>query len=215
MIKRLIFDIDDTLIPSDSYKVAITKTLKYFGIYSEENYKAFCDIGTICEKMYNCYEKKKYLALLNKSLSSSLDESFFDVHFKNLEDTAPNDNEKIRHVIEKLHEKYELVLLSNYFESAQRRRLARGHLSEYFEEYYGEVVTKPNREVFIAACGNHEPSECVMIGDNPITDIEAAIDCGLKAIFVKGKNGRDLDFCPTISTVEELTEKVIESLNDR
>lgn len=39
---------------------------------------------------------------------------------------------------------YELVLLSNYFEESQRNRLTAMRINDYFSEYYGEKIIKPN-----------------------------------------------------------------------
>ena len=57
----------------------------------------------------------------------------------------------INWINEKLSKKYELVLLSNYFEKSQRGRLEHIGIDKYFTEYYGEKICKPNRQAFLDA----------------------------------------------------------------
>ena len=75
-----------------------------------------------------------------------------DTFFRNLGLYAiPDDNKKLIETIKKLSKKYELVLLSNYFEKSQRGRLEHIGIDKYFTEYYGEKICKPNRQAFVDA----------------------------------------------------------------
>lgn len=59
MIKRIIFDIDGTLIRNVNFVDAIIKTLEEYHIYSEENLENFLkSIGTY-EENYTSYTKRK------------------------------------------------------------------------------------------------------------------------------------------------------------
>ena len=51
-------------------------------------------------------------------------------------------------------------------------------------------VSKPNKKIFEIACEktNSKPEECIMVGDKYGTDIEEALNAGLKAIWVDRKN---------------------------
>lgn len=53
MIKRLIFDVDGTLINMQDFTSCIEKTLKKLNIYSEENVKHFLEGMFSYEKYYN------------------------------------------------------------------------------------------------------------------------------------------------------------------
>ena len=44
-------------------------------------------------------------------------------------------------------------------------------IGKYFSECYGEKLIKPNKQAYLSACGNKNPSECVMIGDDIYLDI--------------------------------------------
>ena len=60
----------------------------------------------------------------------------------------PDDNQELIETIDQLSRKYELVLLSNYFEKSQRGRLEHIGIDKYFSEYYGEKICKPDRQAY-------------------------------------------------------------------
>ena len=152
MIKRLIFDIDGTLITGVSFDKAIKNSLLEHGLFSEENKQKFiCAISTY-ENNHSEYEQKQYLQYFSQVLGYQLDKEFLDTFFRNLGLYAiPDNNKELIETIEKLSKKYELVLLSNYFEKSQRGRLKHIGIDKYFTEYYGEKICKPNRQAFFDA----------------------------------------------------------------
>ena len=84
MIKRLIFDIDGTLVTGINFDKAITKTLLKYNIFSEENKQKFFDAMITYEDNYNEYEKNQYTQYFSKVLGYQFDNDFLDIHFKNL-----------------------------------------------------------------------------------------------------------------------------------
>lgn len=211
MIKRLIFDIDGTLITGVSFDKAIKSTLEKVGVFSEENVqKCITAIGTY-ETVNGSYQREKYLRHFSDALGIELDEEFLYGFFGNLARFAvPEDSSELLKMLDNLSKKYELVLLSNYFEQSQRGRLERIGVNGYFSEYYGEKVCKPDRQVYLDAIGKHKPSECIMIGDNLDLDIIAAKKCGLNTIWINEK-GILQNRVRTVSVrrVTEIDEKLI------
>lgn len=152
MIKRLIFDIDGTLITGVSFDEAIKNSLLEQWFFSEENKQKFIYAISTYENNHSEYEPKQYLQYFSQVLGYQLDKDFLDTFFRNLGLYAiPDDNKKLIETIEKLSKKYELVLLSNYFEKSQRGRLEHIGIDKYFTEYYGEKICKPNRQAFVDA----------------------------------------------------------------
>lgn len=82
---------------------------------------------------------------------------------------------------------YELVLLSNFFEASQRNRLKEMGINDFFIEYYGESIIKPYNEAYQNAAGVHKPSECIIIGDNKLLDIDIPKKLGFNTIYVHKK----------------------------
>ena len=201
MIKRIIFDIDNTIIKNVDLKKAISNTLKEFNI--NDKTEIFTSNIIEYEKKYNKYDKKLYLDFFSEKLNEKLSEEFLNKLFNNLKECVPKDNKKIKEVLNNLKD-YELVLLSNYFEFSQRNRLKKMKINDYFTEYYGENITKPNKEAYLQAKGKHKEEECVIIGDNLEYDIEVPKRLGFKTIYINDD--------AKIKSIEELTKEIIENI---
>ena len=153
MIKRLIFEIDGTLITGVTFDEAIKNSLMAHGLFSEENLQKYINaISTYEDENYQ-YEEKKYLQHFSHALGTKIDKDFLNIHFKNLEIYAVPDeiNKELISTIEQLCKKYELVILTNYFEQPQKNRLKKIGISDYFSEFYGEKVIKPYKQAFLDA----------------------------------------------------------------
>ena len=89
-----------------------------------------------------------------------------------------------------LNEKYELVVLTNWFSNSQINILKKLGILHYFNEIIGtdQVLNKPNKEAFLKACGNYKIEECLMIGDNFDIDILGAYSAGMDAIWYNPKH---------------------------
>ena len=92
-------------------------------------------------------------------------------------------------VLEALHPKYRVAILTNGFQVVQRGRLARSTISPYIAEIIiSEEIgfAKPAKEFFdvaLARLGHPSPREALMIGDGWTTDILGAIQHGLDACW--------------------------------
>ena len=203
MIHRIIFDVDGTLINGVNFSPYVTNALKRFGIDDLERTKKFLLSIKEYEKMYDSYDRILYLNFFSEKLGCKLDNYFLEIFFEELKKAIPKDNEKIKTVLSELND-YELVLLSNYFEESQRNRLNAMGINDYFIEYYGEKVIKPNELAYRQAQGKYKPSECVIIGDDKLLDIDVPRSLGFKTIYVN-ENG-------DIKRIEELTPRLIKEL---
>ena len=203
MIKRIIFDIDGTLITGVDFSSYVANTLKKYGIEDVEKTKQFLLNIKEYEKTYNSYDRNLYLKFFGDKLGCELDNHFLEIFFQELRKAIPENAEKIKSMLAAMNE-YELVLLSNYFEESQRNRLTAMGINDYFSEYYGESIIKPNELAYRQALGIYQPSECVIIGDDKRLDIDVPKSLGFKTIYVN-ENG-------DIKRVEELSPKLIKKL---
>lgn len=213
MIKRLIFDVDGTLINGVNFIKPIEATLKRLNIYKESNVKSFLEAISTYEKSHNNYNKKDYIKHFENYLGTKLDDKFINIFFEELKKCVPQDTIKLKETIEVLASKYELVLLTNYFKESQLNRLNTMGIGHLFLECFGEQLIKPNNGIYLKACGSHQPCECVMIGDDLYLDIEKAKENGLNTIFVNSKNQKvdNLDLC-IINNIEDISNELIESI---
>ncbi len=93
-------------------------------------------------------------------------------------------------LLEYLHGKgYELNVLSNGFKGVQEKKLEAGGMKRYITHVILSEdcgVTKPRPGIYeyaTAQCGC-VPSETVMIGDDPVTDIPGAVNAGWLTIYL-------------------------------
>ncbi len=95
-------------------------------------------------------------------------------------------------ILERLSQKYKLVLLSNTAEKEGKEVIERFGLKKYFDEIIlsGSVgLAKPDPRIFelVLEKMNVKPEQVLMVGDNLNTDIIPARNLGMKGILVDTK----------------------------
>ena len=192
MIKRLIFDLDNTLITWEKeYDNIIKKVLDDLGY---ENTQELSDqinkIELEYEKDRRYFNKEEMLKFFNEKLDQKLPETFIDQWLKLLPNCVPDKLPKEDYeTLEYLSKKYELVILTNWFGISQVERLKKVDILKYFKEIYdAEKYAKPYKESFYQAMGDKNADECAVIGDDIIMDIQAAKNVGIKNLVWKDNN---------------------------
>ncbi len=206
MIKRLIFDVDNTLIPwEDKYWYSLNETLIYFEIEpKKELVNKLIEAVDNYESEYNTYNLKTMKDIMEKYSGIKLPNNFVYRWTIFLRKCTPDTFDyKLIDTLEYLKSKYDLVVLTNWFTTQQSIRLKRYGILKYFTKVYGtdNMLNKPNKETFIESCLPYKPEECIFIGDTYDVDINGAIDAGLKAIYLTKNDKKD---CTIISNLYEL-----------
>lgn len=207
MKKRLIFDVDDTLIPweKEYYKI-LKKTLKQnnikLGIFRFIKTLKAIELYENTHERWNVEEVKETLAKVTKIDIDDEKVLFFSEWLKNC--VINKASKELHDVLKYLQKKYELVILSNSIKEIQEERLKRFGIHKYFTKIYcGDEVMKPNPKSYKKAMGKNKPSECVIIGDNLNFDVITPSELGIMPIYVnKKKHQKYL----TIKDVCELKE---------
>jgi YjjG family noncanonical pyrimidine nucleotidase len=97
-----------------------------------------------------------------------------------------------REVLEYLHTRYAMTIVTNGFEEVQSKKIESAGINHFFRY----VVTsqragskKPSAEIFQFALqhSGHSASEAVMIGDNLLTDMAGAMAAGVDTIYYNPK----------------------------
>lgn len=210
MIKRLIFDVDNTLIPwEDKYWNTLNETLIYFEIEpKEELVNKLIEAVDNYELEYNTYNLITMKNIMEKYAGIKLPNNFVYKWTINLRKCTPDKfDDKLIDTLEYLKSKYDLVVLTNWFTTQQAARLKRYGILKYFVKVYGtdNMLNKPNKETFIQACMPYKPEECIFIGDSYNVDIKGSINAGLKAIYLTNKNEKK-DNCIVINSIYELKD---------
>lgn len=113
-------------------------------------------------------------------------------------------------LLEHLHGRIPMVLLTNGLSAVQRSRFARAGVSDYFagiviSEEVG--VQKPEPAVFAIAL-SHAPGadRAIMVGDNLYSDVQGALNAGIDACWFNFRGmAADPEVTPTF-TVRSLAE---------
>lgn len=208
MIKRILFDLDNTLFPFlEEYWDSLTDALIEEHLQSDQKIQTQLKENVRqYENEYSMYTKEDMLAILDRNLPFRLPETFVDTWIKHLSRCYPKNTESTKDVLRYLSQKYELVVLTNWFTEQQSARLKGAELDIYFDEIIGtdQVLNKPNKEAFLKGCGKYKPEECIMIGDNLEGDILGALHAGLQGIYLN-KTDKKTKY-KEIESLEELKE---------
>ena len=188
MIKRLIFDLDNTLITwVDKYDEALKDTLIKYNIdFDYHVLTKSIDEYDYNSEIYNSYDLIDYI---NTKHNLNITIDFINDWLCEL-GTKGDVSKEVVKLLEYLSSKYELVVLTSWEGKCQTDRLKHAGIFKYFKNVYGgEVIKKPNKEAFIKAMGPYDISECIMVGDSMKFDIEPANELGIKTYMV----GSDID----------------------
>ena len=205
MIRRIIFDIDDTLIPFpkefiDGYKSVLDRY--NLDIEPSKLYEIIGEYETSGE--YEYYNKEDLLNLINKRLNINLNNDFIDDFFNMYNKLVSRIDDDLIDTLKYLKSKYELVTLSNWFTDSQEERLKCAGIYKYFDKVYGTdiVPMKPRKESYIKASDNRNLSECLMIGDNYEMDIKVPLELGMNVYQLTNK---DTNY-PSIKKISDLKD---------
>ena len=207
MIKKIIFDVDNTLIKWDKkYWYSLNKTLEYFNIkYNDETVNKLIKAVDDYEIRYDTYKIEYMINMMEEYTNINLPDNFVDIWLSFLEECVPKkeDNNLIK-TLEYLQEKYELVILTNWFKSSQVARLKKVGIYKYFKQIYSAdfFPMKPKYESFLTAIGDLSPNECVMVGDNLDVDIKNPYEMGMNVYYLTNNESS----YPSIKSIEELKE---------
>ena len=120
-----------------------------------------------------------------------------------------------REVLEYLHPRYNLYILSNGFQELQCRKMRSAGIDRYFKKVVlsDDIgVLKPRAAIFHFALSatQSQLGESLMIGDSWDSDVVGAKGVGMHQVFYDLVGRDDLPFCPTyhIHDLKEL-EKIL------
>ena len=206
MIKRIIFDIDNTLIdfPKDYEKYYDLPLKKYnLNISPKDVYMA---IGKyeVCGK-YKYYNKDELLKVINDELNTNLSIDFMN-DFLNMYSTMVGSiDNSIKDTLKYLSSKYELIAYSNWFTDSQVSRMKCACIDKYFTKIYGtdNIPMKPLKEGFDKVCEGLSYDECLMIGDNLEMDIKVPYEMGLNVYYLNKNNNTKY---PSIKNISDLKD---------
>ncbi|HLX70700.1 MAG TPA: YjjG family noncanonical pyrimidine nucleotidase [Verrucomicrobiae bacterium] len=193
----LLFDADGTLFDYDSAEGrALQKVFDSFSLpFGSEHLAAYRRINDSLWQALEAGEvtpeqvKLRRFEMLLKSIPGNHSpKDFSAAYLEYLADCAEL-IDGAAHIVEKLHARYRLAILTNGLHTVQRKRLASSTISHFIEEMIvsEEIgVAKPAKEFFavtFAKLGNPPRENALMIGDNWNSDILGATNFGIDACW--------------------------------
>lgn len=182
MIKRIIFDIDNTLLDTKMDGINCFNEYlknKSYNLSPSELFKILCEYENIGN-----YKVNNLIAYLNQYLENDYTEDDFLELLNMYSSYSTLINENTPNILEYLSKKYEIVALTNWYSLCQSKRLNRVGILKYFNKVYGvSDGIKPNVDAYTNACGDYKYSECLIIGDNYDNDICVPMKLGMNTIY--------------------------------
>ena len=190
----IIFDADETLFDfKKSEGHAFKDTMGEFKIEYDENHhlKVYKDINTtiwkeleeglITQKDLNIERFKRLSERLSVKFN---EEEFAKSYMKHLAIASFLYDDSVA-IVEELHKKYRLMIITNGLKDVQDNRIKKSIISKYFEHIVisEEVqVSKPDSRIFQLALNNikyTDKSKVLMVGDSLTSDIQGGINFGI------------------------------------
>ncbi len=210
MIKKIIFDVDDTLIPwLQDYWLKINDALTKVGIEpTPEKLTEVINFYRLYENRAGEYSEADMFQLMSKYLSFQIPLSFMKALNEEFCACVGEPDKDIIATLDTFSQKYELVAFSNYYYMTQYIRLQKLGYLKYFSNVYGadQVGLKPRPEAYVNVSGNTLPNECLFIGDNYEKDFLAPIKLGYQAVLYD-PHQKDLELADKrITNIKELMD---------
>lgn len=219
----IFFDLDDTLIDTALNSKQVLEEVytdyrinKYYPTFSDffEKYKS------INLHLWDQYEqnliskeelkKGRFQQALRDFTSITTEQSLeMNNDFMGRVSNKKNIIEGVEGILEYLHPKYRLYIISNGFLEVQDKKIKNAGLDSYFKDVFlSDHVgkNKPHPLIFNYALkeANTTTQECIMIGDNINTDIIGAKNLGIDQIWFNPKDTRDTNSITPTYTVKTL-----------
>ena len=206
MIKKIIFDLDNTLLfLSDEWEENYKKFIDKYNLNISTNDLFLC-IGNFEKNMKNIVVSKQKLS---EYVSNDLSIDFtIDIILELSEiynNTPLLNTDTIYDVLNYLSEKYELIAYTNWFTDDQIKRLKKYDLDKFFTKVYGWDILpkKPSKEGLSEIIKNDDIENYIFIGDSIELDLEFPYSMGITTIFYNRKNIKQNKY-KEIFKIEEL-----------
>lgn len=206
MIKKIIFDLDNTLLfLSDEWEENYKRFIDKYNLNISTNDLFLC-IGNFEKNMKNIVvSKQKLFEYVSNDLFIDFTTNMILELLEIYDNTSLLNTDAIYDILNYLSEKYELIAYTNWFTDNQIKRLKKYDLDKFFTKVYGWDILpkKPSKEGLSEITKNDDIENYICIGDSIELDIEVPYSMGITTIFYNRKNIKQ-DKYKEIFKIEEL-----------
>lgn len=210
MVQNILFDLDETLLDfKRSESRALSNMLRHIGVepteqvisrYSEINKSRWklLEQGLLTRQQVKESRYEILFAELGVDCSAAEATAYYEDQLSQKGFLFP-DTIKL---LETLHGKYRMYIVSNGGSKVQSGRLADCGIGKYFEDIFiseDAKAEKPTVEFFDYCFGRRseiEKSESVIIGDSLTSDIQGGINAGIRTIWFNPDGQQETDIHP-------------------
>ena len=202
MIEFLFLDLDDIILDFQKAEhIAISKTLRHFGLEPEEAVLSRYTVINIAH--WQMLERKE---LTREEVVVGRFRQLFREYGIEVDPVKVarryEDDLSIGHyflpgaleAVQKLSQSYKLYLASNGTAKVQAGRLASANISPYFQEIFvsQEIGANKPDKLYFDRCAQKipgfDPNKAMMVGDSLTSDIQGGINAGMKTVWVNPKH---------------------------
>ena len=191
MIKKIIFDLDNTLLfLSDEWEENCKRFIDKYNLNISANDLFLC-IGNFEKNMKNIVVSKQKLSeYVSNNLFIDFTTNMILELLEIYDNTSLLSTDTIYDILNYLSEKYELIAYTNWFTDNQIKRLKKYDLDKFFTKVYGWDILpkKPSKEGLSEIIKNDDIENYIFIGDSIELDIEVPYSMGITTIFYNRKN---------------------------
>jgi YjjG family noncanonical pyrimidine nucleotidase len=218
----LLFDADDTLFDFDrAERSALKRVFEVVGATFDPSYLAA--YRNINQAQWEAVEKGELTPALLKvrrfelflgAIGLAHVPASFSARYLECLAECSELIEDAAEVLQVLHGKYRIAILTNGLQIVQRGRLARSVIKHHIADMIiSEEIgfAKPSKEFFdtaLARLGQPSPREVLMIGDGWGSDIMGAVRCGLDACWYNPARKPRPTECPITREITSLRELI-------
>ena len=206
MIKKIIFDLDNTLLfLSDEWEENYKRFVDKYNLSISAN-ELFLSIGNFEKSMKNIVVSKQKLSeYVSNDLSIDFTTNMILELLEIYDNTSLLNTDTIYDILNYLSEKYELIAYTNWFTDDQIKRLKKYDLDKFFTKVYGWDILpkKPSKEGLSEIIKNDDIENYIFIGDSIELDLEVPYSIGIATIFYNRKNIKQNKY-KEILKIEEL-----------
>jgi putative hydrolase of the HAD superfamily len=205
--KHLFFDLDHTLWDYDKnvaeslselyeqfqlHTLGISSFHAFFKAFEQVNYGLWdsYNVGAISKEEL----RKVRFRRIFQSVAADPDlvPELMEANFMTATSSKPHVIPDTFKILDYLKDSYRLHVITNGFDESQTQKMNASGLTGYFDLIVTSETTghrKPDRRIFDYAVDKlgARPEECVMIGDNPLSDIAGAQNAGMDQVFFNPK----------------------------
>ncbi|HSI76208.1 MAG TPA: YjjG family noncanonical pyrimidine nucleotidase [Lunatimonas sp.] len=205
--KHLFFDLDHTLWDYDKNveeslselylhynlpELGISSFDKFFSAFEQVNYGLWdrYNVGGISKEELRQIRFRRIFETV--AADPDLVPEPMESHFMTNTSSKPHVIADTFDILNYLRNSYCLHIITNGFNESQAQKMNAAGLTSYFDLIVTSETTghrKPDRRIFDYAVEQlgAKPEECVMIGDNPLSDIAGAQNAGIDQIYFNPK----------------------------